>query len=60
MNYMVIVRENKIAEYAVAQVEKEVNEYMKMGWEPQGGLSVSRSETHGIETTIVAQAIIKK
>ena len=54
MNYMVIVRENMIAEYAVAQVEKEVNEYMKMGWEPQGGLSVSRSETHDSETTIVA------
>ena len=59
MQYKVLSRENEIYSFALEELEKEVQKLIKIGWIPQGGVSVT-SFTIDITHHLVAQAMVKE
>jgi hypothetical protein len=41
------------------EFEEKVNDLIRQGWEPLGGVAICRSQTHA-EPYVLAQALIKK
>lgn len=60
MDYKILTGESfKSTEYAIRELEREVKSYMKEGWKPQGGVSITKFGSSSYIFT-VAQAMIKE
>ncbi|MGN1299467.1 MAG: DUF1737 domain-containing protein [Candidatus Scatovivens sp.] len=56
MQYKILKEENIIYEDASDNLEEQVNEALKEGWKPQGGVSTVRQKSN---VFIISQAMIK-
>jgi len=61
MQYKILntITKNEI-DNAVTRLEKMVNEEMKDGWRPQGGVNINHTELIGCHLYLVAQAMVKE
>ena len=59
MDYELIVVCNDLSHCAEQEMKRKVNEKIKNGWIPQGGVSISVCESECYNRTYLAQAMIK-
>ena len=63
MNYTVIVVGREYNDFDIpdlsTELEARVNEHIRSGWKPLGGVSISQTETPLFGQVIMAQAMIK-
>jgi len=57
MQYKVVYATSTVMKGAVTKIEKEVEELIKQGYSPQGGVSVSQNDSEWIT---VCQAMVKE
>ena len=61
MQYKILrTRAGNDIDKAVTKLEKMVNEEMKDGWRPQGGVNINDTALKGFNLFVVAQAMIKE
>ena len=58
-DYKIAYSQGKKPSEAIEELEKSVQGYLKLGWEPQGGVSVTTEVWYGTKFYIACQAMIK-